>query len=180
VVLLFVGLFVLMITAIAGTFVAVVARRYQREVARRGSWSDLAIRLGLSHQMGDPLELAERLGVTRVTQTLWGVVDGTRVAAITLTIFRPGGSPLGAGPTISSFSGAVAQLDPPASFDVDQVKAWLGTGEQVQISPTGDLVLLIPVRQGWGSLHDPADAATAEQLLRRAAWVARASEAAGR
>ena len=179
--LLFIVAFVVLIVGMAATFVAVVTRRYRREMARRRSWSTLGARLGLRHESGDPLGLAARLGVTRVSQTLWGELDGARVAAITVTIFRPSGSPLGTGPTLSTFSGAVAQVDPPAYFDADTIRGWLGGGtERVQVSPARDLVLLVADRQGWASLHDPDDATTAERLLRRAAWVAHAAKTATR
>jgi hypothetical protein len=175
---LFLVAFLALMGTMAALFAVLVGRRYRREQARRGTWSDLAARLGLRHERGDPLGLAERLSVTRVTETLWGVLDGARVAAITASVFRPGSSPLGAGPTLSTFSGAVAQVDPPARFDDDAVRAWLvrstpGEPPNARVAPNGDLVLLTPPGHGWRTLHDPADAATAEWLLRQAAGLAR-------
>lgn len=164
--------FVVLVGGIAATFVAVVAARYRREVDRRRSWVALAAELGFRHEMGDPLALGTRLGVTRVEQTMWGDLDGAQVAAITASIFRPSGSPLGVGPGLSTFSGVVAQVDPPAAFDAAMVTASLGDGEHVQVSPTGDLLLLVAPRAAWGSMHHPDDAATARHLVRRAAWLA--------
>src|SRR6266511_2158924 len=100
-----------MMGAMAGAFLLLVTQRHRREVARRGQWSAMAARLGLRDEQGDPLGLSGRLGVTRVSETVWGELDGSRVAAITATIFRPGHSPLGTGPTMSTFSGVVAEVD---------------------------------------------------------------------
>jgi hypothetical protein len=183
--LLFLGAFAGMMASMAAVFVALVAHRHRRERARRSSWSTVAGRLRLRYEAGDPLALADRLGVTRVSETLWGALDGAQVAAVTATVFRPSGSSLGTGPALSTFSAAVAHVEPPARFDRRAVAAWFGDEPEperihVEVSPTGDLALLVAARTGWRPLHDPDDAATIEWLLHQAALVARATTATTR
>jgi hypothetical protein len=74
-------------------FVSLVALRYRQEQRRTAGWGQEAARLGLSHQQGDPLGLAERLGVDEVKETVSGTIDGERVAALTVSKVRafPGG-----------------------------------------------------------------------------------------
>jgi hypothetical protein len=176
VVVIFVVGFVVMMAALAAAFVGLVARRARRDRERRRGWATLAMHLGLRYEQGDPLGLGDRLGVTRVSETLWGTLRGARVAAITASTFQPSGNaPSGVGPTLETFSAVAAFVDPPARIEADTVQEWLGADAaavRVTAAPAGDMVLLQVARTGWGSLHQPDDAATVERLLRQAAWVA--------
>jgi hypothetical protein len=174
-IVLFVGGFVVMMAALAAGFVGLVTRRARRDRVRRQGWATLATHLGLRYERGDPLGLTERLGVTRVSETLWGTLRGARVAAVTTSTFRPSGEPLGAGSRLATVSLVAGFVDPPARLDGDTVRAWLGgdaAGLLVTVSPLGDMVLLHERGTGWGSLHQPADASTVERLLHQAAWIA--------
>lgn len=81
------ALLVIALVVIAG-FVALMSLRYRQEQARRAGWAAEAARLGLQHQQGDPLGLAERLQVNEVTETVSGTVDGVRVAAVNVARIR--------------------------------------------------------------------------------------------
>jgi hypothetical protein len=174
-IVLFVAGFVVMMVVLAAAFLGLVTRRARRDRVRQQGWATLATHLGLRYERGDALDLTDRLGVTRVSETLWGNLRGARVAAVTTSTFRPSGEPLGAGSRLATVSLVLGFVEPPARLDGDTVRAWLGddaAGLLVIVSPAGDTVTLHARATGWGSLHRPDDAATVERLLRQAAWIA--------
>ena len=87
----------LVIALFAVAFVLLAGSRVRRERERQAGWAQEARRLGLDHATGDPLGLAGRLNVDEVAETVSGVVDGQRVAALNVTRVR-GRDGIGDGP----------------------------------------------------------------------------------
>jgi flagellar biogenesis protein FliO len=121
-------------------FVVLVALAVRREVRRQAGWAREAARLGLEYAKGDPLGLAQRLTVDRVEETVFGVVEGVEVAA--LTVGRR-----------------------TARADEDLHHTWTIAVRE----PRSERPVVLDEREGWSLTYAPAAPGALEGLLREAA-----------
>lgn len=146
----------LVIVLFAGAFAGLASWLVRRELRRRDGWAAEARRLGLAHQLGDPLDLARRLkGVDQVDETVFGTVDGAHVAVVNVVhVTTSGDGGDGHPPTRHVRSVGVA------------------------LAPSGAPLAVVDRRRGISLVHSPLAAAELEGLLRETAALATAIEPA--
>lgn len=89
------GTFVAVAAVMAVLFVVAAVLLLRRDAERVEGWREVAARLGLAHDDGDPLGIAAQLGEVEAVETVHGVLDGVHVAAANVVQVRLTGRPAG-------------------------------------------------------------------------------------